>query len=644
MGILIDCVRIANFRAIKNLEVNLSPLTVLVGANNSGKTSFLRALHLALGFDRRTVTREDVHDDGVIDPDTLDIIVDVRIISVDVNGKRQKEFEDSWAESDGFSGQIKSDENDFSLLAFRTRFKFDMLLQTYKPEVKALKQWLKYEEWQNPGNEDKRTSKLESIPLIFIDAQRDIQNDLRDRNSFLGKLTNKPDIGAETIKEIEGQINQLNEQIIAESPKLKHLKNKLLELNKTVNSQGEGVEIMPVNRNIRDIGRNLNINFKDTNAQSFPLEYHGMGTRSWASLLTLNAYLSWQEETNNPYFPILALEEPEAHLHPNAQRQLYHQLANIKGQKIISTHSPFVAAQCDLMNLRHFYRDESGLKVGQLEFSELIERKIGELLKEIADNGNTTEIKRELCPEIQKLKTIKKGKINAEDKRKIERNILNSRGESLFCKVLVFAEGETEEQVLPVFAQEKFGCHPFDLGVNFIGVGGKGNYKPFLDFSRFLNIKWYILSDGDDSTEYEVKNQIKNTIGASHYCKLFTLDTFDYEEYLIENDFTNEIITAINKVENKTDFLEEYINKNNDQKSGEKDENGAYLIRNYMNDEDGGRKRALLDCLHGDKTKYPDAIAHEICNKKGPDGRAILPPKIEALFNSIAHDINIPLP
>jgi putative ATP-dependent endonuclease of OLD family len=603
MGILIDCVRIANFRAIKNLEVNLSPLTVLVGANNSGKTSFLRALHLALGFDRRTVTREDVHDDGVTDPDTLDIIVDVRIVSVDVNGKRQKEFEDSWAESDGFSGQIKSDENDFSLLAFRTRFKFDMLSQTYKPEVKALKQWLKFEEWQNPGNEDKRASKLESIPLIFIDAQRDIQNDLRDKNSFLGKLTNKPDIGSETIKEIEGQINQLNEQIIAESPKLKHLKNKLLELNKTVNSQGDGVEIMPVNRHIRDIGRNLNINFKDTNAQSFPLEYHGMGTRSWASLLTLNAYLSWQEETNNPYFPILALEEPEAHLHPNAQRQLYHQLANIKGQKIISTHSPFVAAQCDLMNLRHFHRDDKGLKVGQLKIK-----------KTDLDNGITNSIV---------------GKLNY--------FVLQSRGELIFSKAIVLMEGATEEQSLPIMYFAKFGSHPFESGVNFISVGGK-DYLPYLAIANFLNINWYILSDGDRNSENEVKAQIDQLAIQNYEDILFILGKVDFEEYLLDNDYVKELISAINNYKNGNYFPDEFIEEYDQQKMK------GGMVRNYKSDHDGGIRRALLDCLRKNKFDFAKPIAHEISNKKGPDGRAILPPKIEALFNKIAHDINIPLP
>ena len=42
-GVKVTDVRISNFRSILNIEVLLDDLTVLVGANNSGKTSLLDA-------------------------------------------------------------------------------------------------------------------------------------------------------------------------------------------------------------------------------------------------------------------------------------------------------------------------------------------------------------------------------------------------------------------------------------------------------------------------------------------------------------------------------------------------------------------------------------------------------------------------
>ena len=59
-GVKITQVRISNFRSLENVEVDLGDLTVLVGANNSGKTSFLEALHAAIGSGRRILTKEDI--------------------------------------------------------------------------------------------------------------------------------------------------------------------------------------------------------------------------------------------------------------------------------------------------------------------------------------------------------------------------------------------------------------------------------------------------------------------------------------------------------------------------------------------------------------------------------------------------------
>jgi hypothetical protein len=49
MSILIKTVRVAGFRGLENLEVELEQTTVLTGMNNTGKTSFLKALQIALG-------------------------------------------------------------------------------------------------------------------------------------------------------------------------------------------------------------------------------------------------------------------------------------------------------------------------------------------------------------------------------------------------------------------------------------------------------------------------------------------------------------------------------------------------------------------------------------------------------------------
>ena len=59
MSILINKIRIFGFRGISNLEISLPKVAVLIGQNNAGKTSIIKALQLALGDYSRHLTDED---------------------------------------------------------------------------------------------------------------------------------------------------------------------------------------------------------------------------------------------------------------------------------------------------------------------------------------------------------------------------------------------------------------------------------------------------------------------------------------------------------------------------------------------------------------------------------------------------------
>jgi putative ATP-dependent endonuclease of OLD family len=214
-----------------------------------------------------------------------------------------------------------------------------------------------------------------------------------------------------------------------------------------------------ITRKLRDLNRSIDIHFQSEGSESFPLSSHGMGTRSWSTLLIFNAFISHQVDKNNPYHPLLALEEPESHLHPHAQRHVFDQMKNIPGQKIVSTHSPYIASQANLAALRRFSRKGAETQVSQFDMNSL-------------DN---------------------------ESQRKIHRQVLNTRGELLFARALVLFEGETEEQALPILANAYWGKHPYELGISFIGVGGR-DYLPFIRVAEGLGLKWFIFSDGEEDT------------------------------------------------------------------------------------------------------------------------------------------------
>lgn len=637
--IIVDKVRVENFRSLKALEINLEKVTILAGANNSGKTTFLRCLNLLFGANKFQPTRDDLYINAAGDQPSQCFCIDARIVPVNSKGQRIEVFADEWLGV--FGGEGKVDEvGDF--FAVRYKVQFSGRGDRYKTSLYTIA------DWENPAiaeEEDELPINLsKSISLYYIDAQRDLSHDVKLRHSYFGRLAahvndSFDDDGAAAIVAL---IKELNEQAIDRSEVLKHLRDRLSELNQTTVNGGGGVSISPFSASVRDLHKGMKVNFQDGASEKFSLEYHGMGTRSWASLLSFKAFTSWEilskEEQNEAYFPILALEEPEAHLHPNAQKTLYSQLCDIGGQKIISTHSPYVVAQANLNELRHLNKVGDECVIKQLYFSDKEEEEIKALRQEIVDAGGTPEIHQQNQPIISQLKESCIGKLGKEDQRKISRAVLNTRGELLFAKAFVLFEGETEEQALPILAKEYFGGqNAFDFGISFVGVGGKNSYAPFLNMAKFLDIPVFILSDGDGNTEAEVKAILEPILG-NGFPDLYVLDTHDFEGYLISHGFQTELTAAVNKCRSDDYFPDTYCVEQN----GGKRKGGG--LKTYL-DQQGviipqNLDIALLDCLHSGKTEFATYIADAIVEAKDADGNCRMPPKVLEMLDSIKQKLN----
>ncbi|MEA3283264.1 MAG: AAA family ATPase [Euryarchaeota archaeon] len=211
-------------------------------------------------------------------------------------------------------------------------------------------------------------AKIEPLALYLMDAKRDISDELRNRGFFWHKLVSDLGLADAQIDQIEKNLNEINKAIISGSDVLVHVQGNLGDLYKIIGGDEGSVSITPIPRHIRDLSKGMDVNFATKDAQAFPLARHGMGTRSLAAVLMFRAYSTWrQENAKGEVHPILALEGPEAHLRPQAHRALFKQIEEMVGQRIISTHSPYIAGQAKIGRFRHFRKDGANTAVTQMD-------------------------------------------------------------------------------------------------------------------------------------------------------------------------------------------------------------------------------------------------------------------------------------
>lgn len=605
-GIQVVEVRVRNFRSLRQVDVKLDNLVVLIGENNSGKTSFLEALHIAIGLGRRNILRDDVYLalNETFVPKNRVVTIDLLIRPVDNQSTISEKFSDFWLLLWG--NGISQDEEDNDFVGIRTQSKWNEDQREYITKREFLKNWeTNPDQWENSQTQQQNSEVyakyIEPFALYLMDAKRDIQDELSNKNSFWNRLISDFNLDDSTVTKVERALDKINKKITSNSPLLEHTQKYLDELCKSIPSEKGSLSISPILQNLRNASKSADINFATKGAQTFPLIRHGMGTRSLAVLLIFRAYIDWRQrdQAQGTLHPMLGLEEPEAHLHPQAQRALFEQIEKISGQRIVSTHSPYIASQAQILAFRHFCKENSNTIVLQFDTSEL----------------------------------------SKEDLRKINREVMNTRGDLLYAKAIVLFEGETEEQVLPRFAEEYWGFSPNALGINFIGVGGAGNYLPFLRLAYSFKRPWYIFSDADARPLKDVPvalNKINIIIDITQGIipsNVFFLDNGDdFESYLVRQGYKDAICNMLNSYHENDNYLQDYMIRMKDQKVK------GGNTRNYQSPQDDDR--AMIDILTEGKTKYGLPLAESILSLEDENKR--FPPKLRKLFEKISDDLSLP--
>ncbi|HZM00911.1 MAG TPA: DUF2813 domain-containing protein [Planctomycetota bacterium] len=459
--------RIQNFRGLKDVELELGPTTVLIGENNSGKTSVLDALRLCLrelGPRRRVVFDSfDFHlKDGASEPQSADPIE----IEIRFSETSKGEWDDPLIGRLGRQKILQVDGDDLNHVVLRVTC-------TYDPTIRDFAQ-----DWAFLNLDGKPLTAVSETALgtlqrevafYYLSALRDAARHFDAKGPFWRPFLKDSQLTEDKKAEVEKKLREINELVVASHTSFEQAMERLGRVQDVVPmAGGDVVSIEAVPGRMFDMLAKAQVHLGASTGARIPVGRHGEGTQSLSVLMLFSAFLGTKPEGS----PVVALEEPEAHLHPSAVRALWDILGLIGGQKIISTHSGDFLSEVDVLDLRRLARVEDCIRVYR----------------------------------------VPRALLSAEEKRKFNHHIRRSRGELLFARCWLLVEGETEAWVYPAAARA-LGMKLHRDGVRIVEYCHSG-VAIMVKVADSLGVPWFCVADDDPEGRKHLQTAKENAAGA----------------------------------------------------------------------------------------------------------------------------------
>ena len=506
-SLFISRVVIKNFRNFKNVDVCLGHKQIIIGENNVGKTNFLRALQLVLDptlSDEDRMLQESDFNDSIKNPmeNKEEILIEIYIDNYDQNKTILAVFQDATVMT----------EDGKEVLKFTYRF-FPYINEGGVAEYQ-------YNIYKG-NDETKKFGSYERkyLNIKVVKALRDVEGEMKNsRTSPIQKMLKNYAIDKQDLEHIAEEYRKNGEKILNldELVDLTNNINKRFGMvlgNNDFDVSLRAMEINPAKvlsslkllmaqRNTTEISLGLN------NILYISMILQLLQDKTIPSLIKAEKYMelssipggeilkaTYEESKNGNYFlnddisesqqeklytfmsknmpiskgvTILAIEEPEAHLHPVNQRLIYRDvIQNSSNSVLLTTHSTHITAIAPIDSIVHLHDD--GERGTEIHATAAMPISDGEFLD-------------------------------------VERYLDVKRGEIYLGKAVLLVEGIAEEYLIPKFAN-LLGKPLDEKGIIVCNINCT-NFTPYVKLLRSLDIPYTVITDGDYYYENEEEERI----------------------------------------------------------------------------------------------------------------------------------------
>ncbi len=479
---------IKNFRSIKELDFDPGPLCTLIGENNAGKSTILRALNLVLGEQwptDRSFDEADFHNGNAADPIVIEVYFDSpweeerRGNKARVAGFRLTCTEYKRASQDRVAGELRTE---FICIGPKGGTVSD-------PSVP-------FRQGAPPPPPLRVSDTMRArTPLLYVDVMREYaRHQPSSRWSMLRRLIDqisasfKTDKTQISITGDDGTTTKMSREAAYDFYTKKAFEvlrtKELAELEDALEKNAlEQMGLDPADGEVRlgfaghdpaSAFRNLELMIEQLGITSRAQEV-GAGLQSAIVVAIFRTY----EELRRGG-AIFAIEEPEAFLHPQKARYFADILERVSvagNQVFIATHSPFFA------------------KLHAPETIGLVRRTASGGTRVVQASGAA------LAPD------LKAG-------LKIQSQVHAERSELLFARRVLFVEGQTERIAMPfVFAAMAVDANR--EGISVVDCGSKDSIPFFSNIAKAFDIPFVVMADLDPAKPQQATQKLQAICAAT---------------------------------------------------------------------------------------------------------------------------------